>query len=43
MKLSFLPTLTFVALILLGTGCQTAEKGPQVMAAEGLVKNIQKF
>ncbi len=41
MKFSFLPTL-FVALLFLGTGCQTAEQGPQVMAAKDLVKNIQK-
>ncbi len=41
MKLSFLPTL-FIALLLLGTGCQTAEKGPQVMDAKDLIKNIQK-
>jgi len=41
MKLSFLPTL-FIAVLLLGTGCQTAEQGPQVMAAKDLVKNIQK-
>jgi len=41
MKLSFLPTL-FIAFLLLGTGCQTAEKGPQIMDAKDLTKNIQK-
>ncbi|MFK7981920.1 MAG: parallel beta-helix domain-containing protein [Saprospiraceae bacterium] len=41
MKLSFLPTL-FIAFLLLGTSCQTAEKGPQTMSADNLVKNIQK-
>ncbi len=42
MKLPYFPSLIFAALLLFGTACQTAEKGPAAMTPENLVKNFQK-
>jgi len=42
MKLSNFPILVFASLVLLCAACQSEVNGPQVMKADGLVKNLQK-